>query len=191
MMPRPAALLCPALAAALLTLTGCETPQLPDGYAWNITTQEQNDIKTPRASYRWGFDQSRINEHLPATSRDQRGYDFASALPSPNYGGNAAYGSPAPAPSYQAPVAPAPEPLAATGSLRIAPSFEVVAPVAPAYTPAPAPRSRTHTVQKGDNYWDLSKKYYGKGARFLDIQNANPGLDPNRLQIGTEIVIPE
>ncbi len=68
-------------ASALVALTGCESMQLPDGYAWNLTPHQQNNIKSPRGSFRWGFDQSRIGESRPTTAHDAGRYDFAAALP--------------------------------------------------------------------------------------------------------------
>ncbi|MEO1237227.1 MAG: LysM peptidoglycan-binding domain-containing protein [Planctomycetota bacterium] len=55
---------------------------------------------------------------------------------------------------------------------------------------APTP-VRTYTVQKGDSFWKIAQSVYGSGARAADIAAANPGLDPQRLTIGTEIVLPD
>ena len=50
--------------------------------------------------------------------------------------------------------------------------------------------SRSHTVQKGDTLWSISRQFYGSGARWKDIASANPGINPKRLKIGQSIVIP-
>ncbi|MEM1098280.1 MAG: LysM peptidoglycan-binding domain-containing protein [Planctomycetota bacterium] len=224
----------PALSARLLAatliaplafaLTACNSVQLPEGYAWNVSTEKQNDINTPRGSFRWGFDQSRINESLPATSRDRTNYDYAAVLPKPNFrppyepqytapvaAPTAASATPndlftaldpVPAPPtagdtavFMAPTEPAPAPTIARGAFRAPATTEVrvlggtAAPTLE--TPAADSGPRTHTVVKGDNYWDLARKYYGKGIRMKDIEAANPGIDPKRLQIGDTLVIPE
>lgn len=43
---------------------------------------------------------------------------------------------------------------------------------------------RTHTVEKGENYWVISEQY---GISPNDLVIANPGVVPERLQIGQEI----
>jgi nucleoid-associated protein YgaU len=56
--------------------------------------------------------------------------------------------------------------------------------------PAPAP-VRTYTIQKGDNYWKIAKNVYGDPMRMKEIEQANPDVDPKKLQIGDEIVLPD
>ncbi len=55
--------------------------------------------------------------------------------------------------------------------------------------PAPA-ANRTYTIRKGDSFWKIAQREYGSGQRWVDIAQANPSLDPKRLAIGTEIVLP-
>lgn len=33
--------------------------------------------------------------------------------------------------------------------------------------------SQTYTVVRGDNLWSIAKRFYGSGARYLEIYNAN------------------
>lgn len=47
-----------------------------------------------------------------------------------------------------------------------------------------------HTIARGDNFWDLSHKFYGAGAMWKKISEANPGLRAKALPIGKEISIP-
>jgi len=67
----------------------------------------------------------------------------------------------------------------------------------PAYPPVeaaplpPAPVVRTHTAVRGDTYWSLAVKYYGDGQRWKDIRNANPLVPPDKIKIGTALVIPD
>lgn len=51
---------------------------------------------------------------------------------------------------------------------------------------------RRHTVQKGDTLYALARKYYNNQSRWRDIYNANKDRIPNpdKLKIGTELVIP-
>ncbi|MEM1107433.1 MAG: LysM peptidoglycan-binding domain-containing protein [Planctomycetota bacterium] len=56
--------------------------------------------------------------------------------------------------------------------------------------PEPAPL-RTYTIQKGDSFWKIAKREYGDPLRMKDIEAANPGVDPKKLQIGDEILLPE
>ena len=57
-----------------------------------------------------------------------------------------------------------------------------------------APASRTHTVVKGDTFWDLARKYYNNPLKWKDIQSANlqngKPIPPRRLPIGTVLTIP-
>jgi len=43
---------------------------------------------------------------------------------------------------------------------------------------------KTHAVQKGENTWTIARKY---DLKIDDIEKANPGLEPEKLQIGQEI----
>ena len=58
---------------------------------------------------------------------------------------------------------------------------------APAETTLTAPTLTEHTIVRGDTLSDLAKQY---GVSLRAIQEANPGVDPTRLQIGQKIVIP-
>lgn len=52
--------------------------------------------------------------------------------------------------------------------------------------------ARTHKVKKGDTLWALAKKYYGSGAKYPTIYNANKDKikNPNLIQIGWVLKIP-
>jgi nucleoid-associated protein YgaU len=50
---------------------------------------------------------------------------------------------------------------------------------------------RTYTVQKGDTLSSIARKFYGDQKRWKDIYSANKSLaDPNKLAVGTRLVIP-
>jgi|GEM_PF-6502802 len=49
-----------------------------------------------------------------------------------------------------------------------------------------------HTIRHpGENLWIIAKWYTGEGARWEDLTVANPALNPNNLQIGDGVKIPE
>jgi nucleoid-associated protein YgaU len=88
--------------------------------------------------------------------------------------------SPSPAP------APAPDPTPPP-----APVIPSPAP-APAPTPAaPAPQAaKDHTVESGDTFSCLAKKYFNDENKWALIAQVNPGVDSSRLKIGQVIKIP-
>lgn len=74
------------------------------------------------------------------------------------------------------------------------PAGTVIA-VAKKEEPAPAvnPKSNgTHVVQSGDTLWAIAKKYYGNGAQYTKIFNANKDKikNPNLIYPGQKLVIP-
>jgi nucleoid-associated protein YgaU len=56
-----------------------------------------------------------------------------------------------------------------------------------------APESKYHTVVKGDTLWAISEKYYGNGAKFKRIFEANTPMlsDPDKIYPGQVLRIPE
>jgi peptidoglycan DL-endopeptidase LytF len=57
-------------------------------------------------------------------------------------------------------------------------------------TTRPAGAHELYTIKSGDNLESIAKAKYGDGTLWKDIAKANPGLDPSRLRIGQEIVVP-
>ena len=51
---------------------------------------------------------------------------------------------------------------------------------------------KTYTVKSGDCLWNIAKKYYGNGARYSDIYNANKDKisNPNLIYPGQVLTIP-
>ena len=76
----------------------------------------------------------------------------------------------------------APEVLAGEGPDAIQPLDEDV-------TPEPEVME-TYVVVKGDTLGHISQKMYGTIGRTKDLINANPGINPNRMQIGDVINVP-
>jgi len=56
----------------------------------------------------------------------------------------------------------------------------------------PLPVTRTHVIQTGDTFADLAEQYYGsRAARYVSLlMQANPDVDPRRMHVGSEVVIP-
>ena len=59
-------------------------------------------------------------------------------------------------------------------------------------TTAKKSTSKTYKVKKGDTLWAIAKKYYGSGAKYPKIYNANKKLikNPNLIHIGWVLTIP-
>ncbi|NLM36517.1 MAG: LysM peptidoglycan-binding domain-containing protein [Firmicutes bacterium] len=58
-------------------------------------------------------------------------------------------------------------------------------PVAPG--PAPCPGGFLYTIRSGDTFFSIARRF---GTTVAALQAANPGVDPNRLQIGQQICVP-
>lgn len=56
-----------------------------------------------------------------------------------------------------------------------------------------APKANTHTVIKGETLWGIAKKYYGDGAKYDRIYNANTDKikNPNLIYVGQVLTIPQ
>ena len=54
-------------------------------------------------------------------------------------------------------------------------------------------QSRTYTVKAGDSLSKISREFYGDANQYMRIFEANKNLlkDPNRIQPGQQLVIPE
>jgi len=113
---------------------------------------------------------------------------------------------PAAAPPAQAPI-PTPSEITPT-SAPVPSSPQSVIPATPALAVAPAPSPspsasppsnvvvadvRTTTVVRGDNLWDLARRFYRDGLRFRQIYAANASQirDPNLIYIGQIFVVPK
>ncbi len=64
----------------------------------------------------------------------------------------------------------------------------------PAETSPAPPQPTTYTVVKGDCLWAIARKFYGNGALYPKIYDANPsvfnGRSPNLIYAGDVLVIP-
>lgn len=48
-----------------------------------------------------------------------------------------------------------------------------------------------HTVASGETLWDISEKAYGTGYNWSDIASANNLANPDSIEEGTELIIPD
>lgn len=63
----------------------------------------------------------------------------------------------------------------------------------PAAAPKTNPKNKgTYVVKRGDTLWAIAKKYYGNGAQYPKIYNANRNIikNPNLIYPGQKLVIP-
>ncbi len=60
------------------------------------------------------------------------------------------------------------------------------------YTPPDTniPTQRYHIVMKNQTLSDIAKIYYGSGARWTKIRDANPSINPDKVASGTRLYIP-
>lgn len=58
--------------------------------------------------------------------------------------------------------------------------------------PAAKPKTKTYTVKSGDCLWNIAKRFYGNGAQYTKIYNANRGKikNPNLIYPGQVLTIP-
>lgn len=47
-----------------------------------------------------------------------------------------------------------------------------------------------HEVVAGDNLWDIAMEMYGDGTKWMMIVDANPGINPKNLKIGSTLTVP-
>jgi len=51
--------------------------------------------------------------------------------------------------------------------------------------------ARRYTVARGDSLWKIAEKVYGNGTEYRKIVQANDIADPDYLETGQQLVIPE
>lgn len=49
---------------------------------------------------------------------------------------------------------------------------------------------RHHSVQPGENFETIARRYYHREGLWQRIADANPGVEATRIQVGTKLVIP-
>ncbi|MBV1848947.1 LysM peptidoglycan-binding domain-containing protein [Catellatospora tritici] len=103
--------------------------------------------------------------------------------------------APAPPPAAAAPQAPA---APTTPAAAPKPAPPAAKPAAPAAKPAaaatkakPQAEERTYRVKAGDTLWDIAANYYGDGRQYMKIAKANNIANPNQIDIGWVLKIPD
>ena len=57
--------------------------------------------------------------------------------------------------------------------------------------PTPTPSGPiSYTIEKGDTLERLAVEFLGEASRWPEIAAANPDLDPDKIHVGQEILIP-
>jgi nucleoid-associated protein YgaU len=100
--------------------------------------------------------------------------------------------APAPAPAYKpAPLNPDAEKTRAARHIKKTEPATLTdamdAPQKPAYTKV----VKYYTVRRDDTFWSISRRAYGSGKYWKQIQEANPEVSAERLPVGQKIVLPE
>jgi hypothetical protein len=91
-------------------------------------------------------------------------------------------------PAGTAGACPVDDPTTVDEPIGIVQPLPPVPPVDP--EPQPETADRTYVIRKGDTLWGIATRELGAGRRFKEIQALNPGLDPQKLQVGQSIVLP-
>lgn len=76
------------------------------------------------------------------------------------------------------------DPVAPADSLTFEPAVIDLPPPAP-------PILRLYTIESGDSLSSVALATYGSANKWVDIAQANPLVDPNRLRVGQEIKLPD
>ncbi len=87
-------------------------------------------------------------------------------------------------------IAPAPR---AEPRTAIAPPVVIGPPgstIAPAASSPPAATANSYTIKSGDTFTSIATALYGDAAKWVDIAQANPMVDPQKLKIGQVIRLP-
>ena len=61
----------------------------------------------------------------------------------------------------------------------------------PAGGPTGAGNPRMYTIETGDSLSSVALAIYGSATKWVDIAQANPLIDPNRLKVGQQIRLPD
>jgi nucleoid-associated protein YgaU len=48
-----------------------------------------------------------------------------------------------------------------------------------------------HTISEGEDLWKIAEMYYGSGYNWIDIANENNIQNPDQINVGTELTIPD
>lgn len=123
--------------------------------------------------FKWGKKKKEEEEAKKAQEAQAQAQAQAQAAPAP------AAPPPAAPPITEPAAAPKPAPPAAAAP-------KPAAPKAPA-----AQAERTYKVKSGDTLWDIAAQYYGDGRQYMKIAKANSIANPNLINVGVVLKIPD
>src|SRR5262245_33176511 len=69
-------------------------------------------------------------------------------------------------------------------------SESTTAPSQPPPPVDPAPANEEYVVQSGETLADIAERKYGDSNKWTVIAKANPSVNPNKMRIGTKLVLP-
>ncbi|WP_155389010.1 LysM peptidoglycan-binding domain-containing protein [Catellatospora paridis] len=122
--------------------------------------------------FKWGKKKKEEEEAKKAQEAQAQTQAQAQAAPAP---------PPAAPPITEPAAAPKPAPPAAAAPKPAAPTPK-----------APAPQAeRTYKVKSGDTLWDIAAQYYGDGRQYMKIAKANNIANPNLINVGVVLKIPD
>lgn len=75
------------------------------------------------------------------------------------------------------------------GDKAAAPGGDLGKPATPPAPPADAGR-KTHKVQSGDSFESISKQHFGSAALRAEIGRLNSRLEPTKLKVGQDVLLP-
>lgn len=71
------------------------------------------------------------------------------------------------------------------------PVHDSVATTQPTASQSASTSPHTHVVRSGESFYTIAQSVYGDASQFTRIEDANPKVNPNKLRIGTVLVIPD
>ncbi len=81
-------------------------------------------------------------------------------------------------------------PLRGDAPITVAPVTIQPTPVTTTPLPPATPANQSYVVKSGDTLTSIAQNFYGPKGKWESILAANPGIDPNRLKVGSTISIP-
>ena len=48
-----------------------------------------------------------------------------------------------------------------------------------------------YVVKKGDSLWSIAKRYLGSGFKYKDIAKSNNISNPDDIEVGQKIILPD
>lgn len=147
--------------------------------------------RTPRDSEPLGTGVTGTGEGTPTDpSAEPNADNSAAEATTPGTGESVATGEGRPGPGSEPATPPASDTDTNTAEAEPEPAAEEEKTTRPV-PPTPRTASRTYTVKSGDTFASIALEVYGEESAWFEIAQANPSVDPKRLQVDQVIVLPE